>query len=75
MIPINESMPDRVLRLTLALVLVGVAVWAGWPTWAVVFALLAGVVLAVTAAAGWCPLYAALGVSSLRWRRRGSPRT
>jgi hypothetical protein len=55
----NENTVDRVLRIALGLILLGltlsgtIGVW-GW----------LGIVPLATGAIGWCPLYAVLGIST-----------
>ena len=52
---------DRVLRLVLGLALIGLAATkaVGWWGWL-------GIVPIVTAAIGWCPPYALLGISTCK---------
>ena len=57
----NMGGADRLIRAALGLVLVGAALfvpqfWWGW----------AGVVLLLTAASGWCPLYAPFGLKTCK---------
>ena len=58
----NESNTDRIIRFLLAIVFFGVAFATGG-VWAYVAGAL-GVVMLVTAAVGFCPLYALLGIST-----------
>ena len=55
----NEGGVDRLLRVLAGLVLVGLAATGtvGWWGWI-------GVVLLVTGAIGWCPLYTFLGIKT-----------
>jgi hypothetical protein len=55
----NEGGVDRLLRVLAGLVLVGLAATGtvGWWGWI-------GVVLLVTGAIGWCPLYTVLGIKT-----------
>lgn len=59
----NVGNLDRVARLVLSLVAALVAVAVGTTTWGIVLWVVAAV-LAVTALAGFCPLYRALGLST-----------
>jgi hypothetical protein len=54
---------DRILRITLGLVLIGLAATGtvGWWGWL-------GVVPLATGLVGWCPPYAILGLSTCRMR-------
>lgn len=56
---------DRVLRITLGLVLIGLAATGtvGWWGWL-------GVVPLATGLIGWCPPYAILGLSTCRMRSK-----
>ena len=59
----NEGAWDRLIRLFTAWAL-AIAAWATWPgVWAVALLGLGAIAL-VTALAGWCPLYALLGIST-----------
>lgn len=60
----NESTTDRTLRAALAAALVIVSLWLGITSTAGLLLLVPAAVLAVTAAIGFCPLYALLGVST-----------
>jgi hypothetical protein len=65
----NENPADRVVRVALGLVLI-LAFAAGWATAPLSFlALAVGAIALVTGLAGFCPLYAVLGVSTCRVRR------
>lgn len=60
----NEGNVDRVVRLVVAAVAVGVAAAVGFGTvGGIVLLVVAGIML-VTAAVGFCPLYAVFGVST-----------
>lgn len=56
---------DRILRITLGLVLIGLAATGtvGWWGWL-------GVVPLATGLVGWCPPYAILGLSTCRMRHK-----
>lgn len=60
----NESNLDRLVRAALAVVLAALALWTGAGTATGIALLAVAAVLAVTAAAGFCPLYALLGIST-----------
>ena len=66
----NMGTTDRLIRgFGIAPVAVGWAALAGWTTeWGIVGLAVAGVML-VTAAVGFCPLYALLRISTARPRR------
>jgi hypothetical protein len=65
----NENPADRVVRVALGLVLI-LAFAAGWAAAPLSFlALAVGAIALVTGLAGFCPLYAVLGVSTCRVRR------
>jgi hypothetical protein len=68
----NVGTPDRIIRAIVGLSLIIVPVVAAWSTLALVTSAVIGVVLVVTAAIGFCPIYAAIGISSRRARRAGS---
>jgi hypothetical protein len=58
----NEGTWDRLIR-----ILVGVALgYAAWVTWAAIslVSLVIGAIALVTGLAGWCPAYAACGIST-----------
>jgi hypothetical protein len=59
----NEGTWDRLIR-----ILVGVALgYAAWVTWAGTISLVSlviGAIALVTGLAGWCPAYAACGIST-----------
>lgn len=65
----NVGTPDRIIRLVLGALLVlaplviSLPLWAaGWTVWASV---ILGLVLAATAAFSFCPIYAALRLSTM----------
>ena len=60
----NENNTDRAVRAGLGAVLVALALWAGLASIAGILLLVLAAVLLVTAAAGFCPLYYALGIST-----------
>lgn len=62
----NVGGVDRILRITLGLVLIvlaatGIVGWWGW----------LGIVPLATGLVGWCPPYAILGLNTCRMRRKG----
>lgn len=63
---LNESTPDRVVRVVLGLVLAALAVAGVAAGTLGVVALVLAAVLVVTGAVGFCPLYAALRFSTAR---------
>ena len=65
----NMSAPDRGIRLVAAVLLVWLGIAAGAGSVAGVLGFVVAAVLAATAAAGFCPLYAALGIAT---RHRGA---
>ena len=70
----NESTADRVVRVVLAVLALVAALAVGIGTAGGVVLLVVAVVLAVTAAAGFCPLYALLGLSTRHESGGGSLR-
>ena len=66
----NLGTIDRVLRALVGAALVLLPWFSGWPLWsnqiAFIAAELVGVILVATAAFSFCPIYAALGLSSRR---------
>lgn len=66
----NVGTLDRVLRFVAGLALVLVPFFSGWPVWSstvwTVISVIVGLVLVGTAAVSFCPIYAALGLSSKR---------
>jgi hypothetical protein len=59
----NLGGPDRLIRVGLGLVFLGVPVVAGWALWSIIVAGVGGVLIA-TAAIGFCPIYRLFGLSS-----------
>lgn len=68
----NEGTLDRALRLILAVAAVAGAAALGFTSVAGIVLLVVGVVLVVTAAIGFCPLYALFGISTCSVRNRGA---
>jgi hypothetical protein len=66
----NVGTLDRVIRAILGIALFIVPFVAGWPLLGLVISVIAGLVLVSTAAISFCPIYAALGLSSKRIGRR-----
>ncbi len=64
----NIGTLDRITRALVGLALIIVPFVTGWPTSVVVGSLVVGVVLMATASLSFCPIYAALGLSSKRGR-------
>jgi hypothetical protein len=66
----NVGSIDRIVRLIVGGLLVLAPFITGWPLWANPFVLwgtvVVGAVLAATSVLGFCPIYAALGLSSKR---------
>ncbi len=60
----NESTVDRVVRLVVAAVAVGVSAAIGFGTVGGIILLVVAGIMAVTAAVGFCPLYALFGFST-----------
>ena len=60
----NENTLDRLVRAALAVTLAAVALWTGAGTVTGIVLLTVAAVLVVTAAAGFCPLYHLLGIST-----------
>jgi hypothetical protein len=60
----NEGNMDRVVRLVIAAVAVGVSAAVGFGTVGGIVLLVVAGVMVVTAAVGFCPLYAVFGVST-----------
>lgn len=60
----NESNLDRIVRLVIAAVAVGAAAAVGIGTVGGIVLLVVAAVMVVTAAVGFCPLYAVFGVST-----------
>jgi fatty acid desaturase len=71
----NEGTIDRVLRVVVAIAAVAGAAALGFASvWGIVLLVVAGV-MAVTAAVGFCPLYAVFGISSCPVRTQVPERT
>jgi hypothetical protein len=66
----NVGNIDRFIRAIVGIALIIVPFVAGWAMLGLVISVLVGVVLVATAAFGFCPIYAALGLSSKRMGRR-----
>lgn len=66
----NVGMLDRVVRALIGLALVLLPFFSGWAIWTetvwTVISVIVGLVLIGTAAFSFCPIYAALGLSSKR---------
>lgn len=62
----NVGTLDRIIRALVGLVLIAIPFVAGWPAAVAVISAIIGVVLVATAAIGFCPIYAALRLSSKR---------
>ena len=60
----NVGTPDRIIRTILGAVLVALPFLVTFPAWAFWTSLVVGVVLIATAGLSFCPIYAALGISS-----------
>jgi predicted RND superfamily exporter protein len=60
----NESSADRALRGLVAVVAIVVALLVGAGSVAGIILLVVGAIMAVTAVAGFCPLYRMLGIST-----------
>ncbi len=60
----NVGTPDRIARLVAGAALIAVPFVVTLPVWAFWVSLLVGVVLIATAIFSFCPIYAALGLSS-----------
>lgn len=71
----NLSTTDRAIRAVLGLLMLA-AGWSGWvpELWALALKIFAWVPL-LTAAIGWCPLYALLGISTVRPSPAGRSRS
>ena len=62
----NVGTFDRFIRALIGLVLVVVPLLSGWSTALAVISIVVGIVLLVTAAISFCPIYALFGLSSKR---------
>ncbi len=73
MIHRNLSTPDRLIRIVLGLLMLA-AGWAGLAdgVWRIALQVFGWVPL-VTGLAGWCPIYAMLGLSTFKSRDRRPP--
>jgi hypothetical protein len=73
MIQRNLSTPDRLIRIILGALMLA-AGWSGLAEgiWRVALQLFGWVPL-VTGLAGWCPIYAMLGISTFKPRNRHPP--
>jgi hypothetical protein len=60
---INEALWDRIARVLVGMLLIGLAATGKIGLWGY-----AGVVLLLTGAAGHCPIYSMLGISTCRLR-------
>lgn len=70
----NMGTLDRALRAVVGIVLAAVGAFAGLSTGAMTFAFVVAAVLLVTAAAGFCPLYAPFGWSTGRHNPPATPK-
>jgi hypothetical protein len=61
----NEGTWDRVIRILVGFAL-GYAAWVTWPGTISIVSLVIGGIALVTGLAGWCPAYAACGISTRR---------
>lgn len=61
----NEGSIDRILRVVLGLVLIGLAATGTVGIWGWI-----GIVPLATGALGWCPLYAMLGINTCPLKQR-----
>ena len=59
----NEGTWDRVIRILVGCAL-GYAAWMTWPGTISMVSLVIGAIALVTGLAGWCPAYAACGIST-----------
>ena len=68
----NVGSVDRIIRLVVGALLVAAPFLTGWPVWTSAAAFWAsiavGIVLIATSVFSFCPIYAALGLSSKRKR-------
>lgn len=70
----NVGTPDRIIRVIVGAVLILLPFITGWAVWtnmiATIAAVAVGVVLIVTAAIRFCPIYAALRLSTNKTAQR-----
>lgn len=64
----NVGTLDRIIRALVGLALIIVPFLAAWPTFVLAVSLVVGAILIATAALSFCPIYAALGLSSKQGR-------
>jgi hypothetical protein len=69
----NVGTPDRIIRAIVGAALVGLPFLVTFPVWAFWTSLVAGAVFIATAVFSFCPIYAALGLSSQRRARTRPP--
>lgn len=64
----NEGTADRVIRVILGIVLLGLAVyfWGVWSLWGSIVILILGVIALVTGIVGYCGLYKVLKINTLK---------
>jgi hypothetical protein len=62
---LNESNTDRIIRAVVGIVLLYLGFWGGLGGGLAIVADIIGVVLLITSAVGFCPLYALLKLSTL----------
>ena len=67
----NVGTIDRIVRAIAGLALIIIPFLAAWPIVAVVASVAVGIVLVTTASISFCPIYAALGISSKGRRPAG----
>jgi Inner membrane protein YgaP-like, transmembrane domain len=69
----NLSLLDRAIRILLGILMLA-AGWAGLVTgvWGVALQVFGWIPL-VTGVAGWCPIYAMMGISTLKFQNRRPP--
>ena len=64
----NESGVDRIIRVVIAIAAVIGAAAVGFGSWGAWLLLAVAVIMLVTAAVGFCPLYRVFGISTCRVR-------
>lgn len=64
----NESGADRIIRVVIAIAAVIGAAAVGFGSWGAWLLLAVAVIMLVTAAVGFCPLYRVFGISTCRVR-------